>query len=450
MGRGDQCHSCGVLVFALIDCNNFYASCERLFRPDLRNKPIVVLSNNDGCVIARSNEAKALGIAMGEPFFKIKGLVQQHQVHAFSSNYTLYGDLSQRVMAVIEAAWPEVEIYSIDEAFLDLKAMPAAQRELFCIELQKTLLKHTGIPTSIGIGPTKTLAKIANHLCKKELKIPVFQVNAQSSWLDKVAVGEVWGVGRQWQKKLMHQGIYTAMDLALMNPHDIRKRFNVMLMRTVLELQGVPCSGLEEAVPKQNIMSSKSFGEMQIGFSSLAQAISSHCARACEKARQQNLVAYKLSVFVRGNPFRDDLPYYANGMECQLVEPSDDTREITRVAKLCLQKIFKPGIHYKKVGVMLVDLRDKNTLQMDLFHSVSSEERVKTSGLMSVVDKINHRYGSQSIKLAAEGYSKPWAMRQERRSPCYTTRWSDLPLVGISESVQKTESSPRLRGNDSL
>lgn len=418
-------------MFSLVDCNNFYASCERLFRPDLRDKPIIILSNNDGNVISRSNEAKALGIAMGAPYFKIKALCKQHRVHVFSSNYTLYGDLSQRVMSVIEAAWPEVEIYSIDEAFLDLSTMPTAMRVAFCTELQKKILKYTGIPTSIGIGNTKTLAKIANYICKKELKIPVFDVSEQRSWLTRIDVGDVWGVGSQWQKKLKRKGIYTAMDLAKLNPHVVKKQFNVVLMRTVMELQGTPCGGLDEAQPKQSIMSSKSFGAMQTHFASLAQAVSSHCARACEKARRQQLVAQRVSVFIRGNPFRDDLPYYANSMECRLVNPTDDTRVITQVAKLCLKKLFKPGIHYKKVGVMLGDLCDKSTLQLDLFHQHSDDVLHKKEKLMSVFDSINTRYGSQTIRLAAEGYSKPWAMRSQMRSPCYTTRWNELPVALI-------------------
>lgn len=416
-------------MFALIDCNNFYASCERLFRPDLRDKPIVVLSNNDGCVIARSNEAKALGIKMGEPFFQIKALCKQHKVHVFSSNYTLYGDLSQRVMSTIEEAWNEVEIYSIDEAFLDLSTMPSSLHVSFCEDLQKMILKVTGIPTSIGVGPTKTLAKIANHLCKKELKIPVFNVAGNSHWLGRVGVGDVWGVGRQWQKKLMDKGIYTALDLSQLNPHVIKKQYNVVLMRTVMELQGIPCGGLEETEPNKSIISSKSFGEMQTQFSALTQAISSHCARACEKARKQNLLASRIYVNIRSNPFRQDLEQYSKSIAFRLVNPTADTRIITKVAKLCLKKLYKPGIQYKKVGVMLEDLIDKTTLQLDLFHQPATEELNKRIQLMSVFDTINNRFGSHTIRLASEGYSKPWAMRSQMKSPCYTTRWSELPLV---------------------
>jgi DNA polymerase V len=332
-------------------------------------------------------------------------------------------------MSVIEAAWPDVEVYSIDEAFLDLSAMPIHLRDAFCADLQKKILKFTGVPTSIGIGQTKTLAKIANYICKKILKIPVFNVSEQRHWLSKISVGDVWGVGRRWQKKLMEKGINTAQDLAAMNAPMIRKQYNVLLMRTVMELQGIKCLSLDEAQPKQSIMSSKSFGEMQTQFSSLAQAISSHCARACEKARSQNLVAQRLYVFVRSNPFRQDLMQYANSIEFRLVNPTDDTRVITKIAKLCLKKLFKQGVYYKKVGIMLGDLINKSQRQLDLFHQPDDEALAKKDQLMTVFDTINRRYGSHTVKLAAEGFSKPWAMRSEKRSPCYTTRWSELPIV---------------------
>lgn len=416
-------------MFALIDCNNFYASCERLFRPDLREKPIVVLSNNDGCVIARSNEAKDLGIKMGVPYFQIKALSKQHHIQVFSSNYTLYGDLSHRVMSIIESCWADVEIYSIDEAFLDLSSMPAHLHDLFCSDLQRQILKSTGIPTSIGIGATKTLAKAANHLCKKTLKIPVFNITNQRHWLNQIAAGDVWGVGRQWQKKLMDRGVHTAQDLADLDPHMMRQQYNVVMMRTVMELQGVSCIALEALQAKKSIISSKSFGEMQTEFSALAQALSRHCARACEKARSQSLVAQRVYVFVRSNPFRADLVQYMNSMECRLVSPSDDTRVITKVATRCLNQLFEPGIHYKKVGVMIAELINKSHLQMDFFHQHSDEEIEKKDRLMSVFDTVNARYGSNTIKLAAEGFNHHWSMRSEMRSPCYTTQWSDLAFA---------------------
>lgn len=420
-------------MFSLIDCNNFYASCERLFRPDLRVLPIVVLSNNDGCVIARSNEAKTLDIAMGEPFFKIKGLCAQHNVSIFSSNYTLYGDISQRVMMTIEHEWPHLEVYSIDEAFLDLSTLPALRQESFCQALQKKVLKDTGIPTSIGIGSTKTLAKLANHLCRKVLKIPVFKLDeTRLAMLRHVAVGDVWGVGRQWAKKLMNQGINTAYDLSLMNAHAVKKNFNVVLMRTVMELQGIPCAALEEDALKQSIMSSKSFGQMQSEFSSLAQAISSHCARAVEKMRKQGLVAERLMVFIHTNRHRDDLAQYAQSIEVGFINPTDDVCLITQMAKRGLRRIFKPGYHYKKVGVCLEGLHSKTYCQLDMFHQPDDGELLRREAFMSVLDAINVKFGSSTIRLAAEGYSKPWAMRAQLKSPAYTTRWSDLPHVSLS------------------
>jgi DNA polymerase V len=419
-------------MFALVDCNNFYASCERLFRPDLKDVPIVVLSNNDGCCIARSNEAKALGIAMGEPYFKIKALCKQYKVHAFSSNYTLYGNMSHRVMCTIEQFWPDTEVYSIDEAFLDLSSLPKAQHDLFCHELRQTILQDTGIPTSIGIGATKTLAKIANHLCKKIFKVPVYNITcARNELLQRISVGDVWGVGRQWARKLMARGIHTAHDLATTNPHLLKKQFNVVLMRTAMELQGISCDGVEELEPNQNILSSKSFGQMQTNFDFIAQSVSSHCARAVEKMRRQELVAQRMSVFIQTNRFREDLAQYVPSRECRLINATDDLRIITAIAKKCLQCIFKEGYYYKKAGVSLHDLIPKKNRQLDLFHQPSDEHLEHTGQLMGVFDQINEKYGRSTIRLAAEGYSKPWAMRAELKSPAYTTRWSDVPKVRV-------------------
>jgi DNA polymerase V len=416
-------------MFALIDCNNFYASCERLFRPDLRHTPIVVLSNNDGCVIARSDESKALGIQMGVPFFKIKSLVKTHHVEVFSSNYTLYGDLSQRVMRVIEESWTEVEIYSIDEAFLDLSTLPQHTHDAFCLQLQAKILRHTGIPTSIGIGSSKTLAKAANCVAKKILRRPVFNISEARHYLAQIDIGDVWGIGRQWASKLRHQGIETAFDLAQVNPHQFKKQYNVMMMRTVMELQGIPCSGLENTQTRQSIMSSKSFGQMQTQFDELSQAISSHAARVCEKARAQNLVAARVCVFVRSNPYRYDLKQYGNSVEYRLINPTSDTRIIMQVAKRCLKKIFKAGIDYKKAGVMLCELMPNHLRQQDMFNPLTDEKLQHSQHLMEVFDKINAHFGQKTIRMASEGYSNAWKMRSERRSPCYTTRWSELPIV---------------------
>lgn len=419
-------------MFALIDCNNFYASCERLFRPDLLSVPIVVLSNNDGCCIARSNEAKALGIAMGEPYFKIKALCAEHGIKAFSSNYTLYGNISHRVMCTIEENWPHVEVYSIDEAFIDLSSLPSHLHFSFCKSLQEKILKEVGIPTSIGIGATKTLAKLANHCCKKVFKIPVFNITSErDTLLQQIAVGDVWGIGRQWDRKLKARGIHTAHDLMQTNAHLLKNHFNVVMMRTAMELRGIACGGLEELESKQSIMSSKSFGEMQTEFVSVAQAVSSHCARAVEKMRGQDLVAQRLSVFVHTNRFRDDLAQHFQAIEVRFINATDDVRLITKMAKRCLRRIFKPGFHYKKAGVCLEALIPKIIKQRDLFHQPSDNQLVHTEQLMSVVDRINQKYGRSTIRLAAEGHSKPWDMRAELKSPAYTTRWSDVPQVRL-------------------
>lgn len=414
---------------ALIDCNNFYASCERLFRPDLRNRPIIVLSNNDGCIIARSNEAKALGIKMGEPFFLVKDLCKRNQVEVFSSNFALYGDISERVMATIKSAWPFVEVYSIDEAFLDLNILSVTEQTHFCFALQKRIFKEVGIPTSIGIGRSKTLAKLANHICKKELKIPVFNIDTKRDWLKKIIVGDVWGIGRKWQQQLVSQGIYTAYDLAKQNPHNIRRQFSVVMMRIVMELQGVSCLELEEIKPKKGILSSKSFGSMQNQFSSVAEAVSSHVARAHEKLRQQKMLTKNIRVFVKTNKHRQDLAQHYQAMEVKLHTATDDLRLLTHHAKEGLKQIFKEGFFYKKVGVYFSDLSEKNIQQFDMFYNPTETSMANSEKLMKVMDEINQKYGRSTLKLAAEGYSKPWAMRSELKSPCYTTAWKDLPIV---------------------
>lgn len=416
-------------MYALIDCNNFYASCERVFRPDLRNQPIVVLSNNDGCVIARSNESKALGIKMGEPYFNIASQCVKHNIHVFSSNYVLYADLSNRVMRLIEESWTNMEQYSIDEAFLDLHTLPIHQQESFCLQLQQKILKCTGIPTSIGIGTTKTLAKIANHLCKKTLKIPVFTVTPQSEWLHKIAVSDIWGIGRQWSKKLMARQILTAHDLICVNPQDIKQQFNVSLMRTLMELKGVSCYEFDEQKPPKSIVSSRSFGEMQMTQKIVSQALSRHVALAYEKLRTHGLLVKTLSIFITTNPFRSDLPQYSNSIQCHLIHPTDDVRVITHIAKTGLKKIFKPNFSYKKVGVCFDALVSPSMQQLDLFHQPTEASILKKDQLLSVLDGINQKFGRQTLKLAAEGCSQPWAMRQNTLSPCYTTQWSELPHV---------------------
>lgn len=414
-------------MYALVDCNNFYASCERLFRPDLYAKPIVVLSNNDGCVIARSNEAKVLGIQMGEPYFKIKDVCRQKQIHVFSSNYTLYGDLSHRVMSVIAEAWPDVEIYSIDEAFLDVSTHPSP--ETFCEALQKNILKQTGIPTSVGIGKTKTLAKLANFVAKKKLKTPVFDITHHEEWMSNIDVGDVWGVGRQWSKRLQRLDIRTAADLKNANTQWLKNTFNVVLQRTHYELCGQACLALEDVKPKKSIQSSRSFDVMQTEYQPLVQALSRHCAHAFESLRQQRLMTQHVSVFIQSNRFRPDLPQYSPSIGVTLVSPTDDLRRITKTALSCLKKIYQTGFHYKKMGLLLTDLSDNSSRQLDLFQDDTDGQYEKKERLMQVLGDINHRFGRQSLRLASQGWVNTPSMRADMKSPCYTTRWEEIPRV---------------------
>lgn len=412
-------------MYALIDCNNFYASCERLFRPDLKHKPIIVLSSNDGCVIARSDEAKTW-IQMGEPYFKIRALCHQYHIQVFSSNFALYRDLSQRVMAIIESAWPEVEIYSVDEAFLDLSTLPSHLQDQLCHDLQRKILKCTGIPTSIGLGPTKTLAKAANYVSKKILKRPVFNITQQQHWLKHIPIGDIWGIGRQSKVKLQAFGIQTAFDLATTAPQQLKHQFYLPLRSTALELQGIRCWSLATPEARLSIISSRSFGEIQTTLDALTQALSHHCANAYIKLRQQHSLVQSLYVFVRTSFFRQDLAPYANSAAYQFMVPSDDIRTLTKAAIHCLQKIYKPNLQYKKVGVCFDQLCDKTHQQLSLLEPHTRESNAKKEQLLQVFDLINYKFGSQTIKLASEGYQQPWAAQTQLRSPRHTTEWGEL------------------------
>ena len=416
-------------MFALIDCNNFFVSCERVFRPDLMSKPVVVLSNNDGCVIARSNESKALGIQMGVPFFKINEVCQAHRIQVFSSNYALYGDLSERVMSTIQENWDDIHIYSIDEAFLDLSTMPVPLIESFCWNLQKKILKNTGIPTSIGIGTTKTLAKAANAIAKKILKSPVFSALDNLCWLNQLEIGDVWGIGRQWQKKLTNQGIHTAYDLINIDTHRIKNLGNVMLAKTILELQGISCIEWALNERSHSIVSSRSFGTLQTDYYALREAVSYHCAIAWGKLRRQGLKTKQLCVYIQSNHFRQELEQYHNAITIELIHSTDDITLITRYARQCLKKIYKEGIQYKKCGVLFSDLYDKSHQQYDLFHQPLEEGLMRSEKTMKVMEAINHKYGHRVMHLAAEGMRKTWSMKRAFKTPCYTTKWSDLPII---------------------
>ncbi len=416
-------------VFALVDCNNFYVSCERLFKPELRNRPVVVLSNNDGCIVARSNEVKALGIPMGAPYFKHEALLKKHGVRVFSSNYSLYGDLSHRVMSVLRAAEPEVEIYSIDEAFISLPAGCGNDLTGQMRALKAKVEKHVGIPVSIGIGPTKTLAKVANGIAKKDGRyrgvLEIADPEQADTLLSSLEVGEIWGIGRRSVKKLNRQGIYTALELKNADEARIRTELTVTGLRTVMELRGVPCITLEEASPaKKSIVSSRSFGKPVHSLGDLKEAIATHVAIAAEKLRWQRSAANSVHVFILTNRFKEDAPQYSGNIMVPLPQPSSHTSVMIRYALKGLESIYRPGYAYNKGGVMLTDLVANDHLQQNLFCSEKED-----SALMTALDQVNARWGRNTLQSAAAGLHKTWGMKRALKSPAYTTSWHEIPLV---------------------
>lgn len=420
-------------VFALIDCNNFYGSCERLFRPELEGKPIVVLSNNDGCVIARSNEAKALGLKTGDPHFKIKDLLTKHKVHVFSSNYTLYGDLSHRVMTTLQQMEPEVEVYSIDEAFISLPYTPGKSHTDYARYLKAKVKQCTGIPVAIGIGPTKTLAKVANRLAKKNAQYGgVFDITKHGQLDELLAnydVEDVWGIGRQSAHKLRMRGIVTARDLRDADDVWIRKRLTVTGLRTAMELRGISCMPLEVVQPdKKSIISSKSFGKPVTTLADMKEAVATYLSTAAEKLREQGSAAGAVQVFISTNPFNSSQPQHVQSMTQSLPHPSTQTPTLLKAALHCLGGIFKPGYQYKKAGVMLTEFVPAGHQQINLFGPVSTER----PELMQAVDRINQKWGRQTVQVATAGLTKPWKMVQSHKSPAYTTSWSELPVVNAS------------------
>lgn len=432
------CETCAVSrdypmpVFALVDCNNFYASCEKLFRPDLKDTPVVVLSNNDVCVVARSREAKLLGIKMGVPVFQIKSEMQRHGILAFSSNYALYADLSSRVMRTLEEMAPRVEVYSIDEAFLDLTGIESALSLVeFGQQVRERIGHWIGITVCVGIAPTKTLAKLANHAAKKypATQGVVDQTNPdrQRRLLALVSVDDVWGVGRRLSKRLNALGITTALDLANASPRAIRDQFSVVLERTVRELNGESCIELEEIPPtKKQIVCSRSFGAKVTQFELLREAVCEYATRATEKLRKEQQQAKVLTVFIRTSPFKDNEPQYSNSASGELLIPSCDTRDFIELANHLLKRIWKDGFRYAKAGFMLSDFYDPGMFQPGLFDDVST--RSNSQQLMSVLDTINQS-GAGKVFFAGQGTKKDWSMKREHLSPAYTTRWDQLPRV---------------------
>ncbi|OBU85505.1 Y-family DNA polymerase [Chromobacterium subtsugae] len=414
-------------LFALVDGNSMYASCERVFRPDLIGKPIVVLSNNDGCVVAASAEAKALGIKMFGPFFEIADQCRQHDVAVFSSNYALYGDMSRRMMRVLSEFAAEQEVYSIDECFLDMTGMPDLDSHGH--RMREAVLRRVGIPTCVGMGPSKTLAKLANRIAKKQPKwAGVFEWDfvtpaEADQMMAQIEVGDVWGIGRRLTEQLQAMGIHSALHLKQADPRRIKRAFSVVVERTVQELNGVSCLALEDVTPsKQQIIASRSFSKKVRDLNTLIASISHHAARAAEKLRAQGSAARLVGVGIRTSPF-SDVAQYRPYIVVPLVQASDDTLEITRAALAGLRAIYKKGYLYHKAGIVLMEISPRGVVQSDLFAAPPDPRREL---LMRTMDAITRQFGRGTVRLASENMTQRWQMRQDVRSPRYTTRLDEL------------------------
>jgi DNA polymerase V len=423
-------------MFALVDVNNFYVSCERVFQPRLENVPMVVLSNNDGCAVARSAEVKALGVKMGTPWFKMKALAREHGILALSSNYTLYGDMSNRATAVLRDFSPDIEVYSVDESFLRVEWVAHLYGGVTAMgqQIRQRVKQWTGLPVCVGCGPTKTLAKIANHLAKKNPEFDgVCDLHAiprpeRLQWMSQLEVGEVWGVGKRIAKRLNAMGVETVLDLRNSSIKEIRAQFGVVMERTCNELRGISCLELEDVAPaKQQIMSSRSFGSPVTTLAELREAVASYVTRAAEKLRAQGSVAAAVQVYIQTNRFKESDLQYSEGLLVPLPDPTDDTRLLASAATLGLDLIFKPGYQYKKAGIMLTLISDKAKRQQTLFDDPL--QRAQSAKLMAAMDAINAEFGRDTVRAGATGTEKRWVMRSENRSPKFTTRWDELPIA---------------------
>jgi len=419
---------------ALIDVNNFYVSCERVFNPKLKHKPVVVLSNNDGCAVARSNEVKALGIGMGAPWFKFKDLARQHGIVAMSSNYALYADMSNRVMSILRDFSPQQEVYSIDESFLDLTSFNSKDLIQYGQQMRHRILQWTGLPVCVGIGSTKTLSKLANHCAKKRKEFnSVCNFNTMplhdlDNLLNQIEVGEIWGVGRKLAPKLQALGFNTVLDLKRASPERLRKQFSVVMEKTIRELNGTVCIEMEDIAPaKQQILSSRSFGYPVTDYESLAQSVTLYMSSAAGRCRKQMSFAGAVQVFITTSPFKPDVPFYSNAMTIALPSPTQDTRMLVNAALWGLKQIYRPNYQYVKAGVMLSELVPMEGVQTDLFSRVTTSP--KSNALMSAMDSINKKMGKEAIKLASEGFARPWKMKQGNKSPSFTSKWDEILRV---------------------
>lgn len=424
--------------YALVDGNNFYVSCERVFGPHLEHRPVVVLSNNDGCAVARSEEAKALGIRMGQPYFEIRTLLAHHQGIALSSNYSLYADMSRRMMAVIAGFAPEHEIYSIDECFLRFTGFEHWDLTVLGRRLREQVRQWTGLPVGVGIGATKTLAKIANRLAKKHpdfqaggvCNLDDFPPEQQARYLSGVEVETVWGVGSRWGAKLRALGMCSARDLQRADSALIRRRFSVALERTVRELNGLCCIPLEAVPPpKQQIVSSRSFGQLVSDREALREAVSTYVARAAMKLRAEQKAAGSLQVFLSTHRFIPNEPQYHPALLFRFATPSDDTARLIDAARRGVNRIYRPGYRYQKAGVMLLDLAPTGRRQADLFTVAATPDTERRGRLLALLDQLNERLGQGTLRFAAEGLQQSWRMRRDRLTPAYTTAWTDVPVA---------------------
>ena len=418
-------------VFALADCNSFYASCERVFNPKLENKPVVVLSNNDGCIVARTNEAKALGIKMGEPLFKAKKTIERYKVKVFSSNYTLYGSMSNRVMKILELSFPNIEIYSIDEAFMDISSLKKIYNySNYASKVREIILKWTGIPVSIGIGETKTLAKIANHIVKNNPRIKgvfdITKIKNKEKILKTIKVEKIWGIGKRLSKFLIKNNINNAYELAKQDNRWVRKNMNLLGLKTKMELNGISCYELEDGYKlRKSCCVSRSFGKKVSSLKDMQEAVSTYIARAAEKIRSESLVANNINLYIRTNPFNNNpREYYSNSISVSLNYPTNNSIQIVKTAVEGIKNIYRKGYKYKKAGIILHELSDEFSTKGLLDYN-----REISDALMRSMDNINNRYGSSTLQLASEGIKKNWRLQREKISPCYTTNFKDLMIV---------------------
>ncbi len=414
---------------ALIDCNSFYVSCERLFNPKIKNVPVVVLSNNDGCVISRSTEAKKLGIRMGEPYFKVKDLVKKNNVQIFSSNYALYGDLSRRVMKVLKGFTDKIEIYSIDEAFLDLSHIKDEQVEEYGKQIRERVLKWTGIPTSVGISNTKTLSKVANHIAKKNKAGVIFLKENIDNILKDFDIADVWGVGRQLSKLYIKNGIDNAYKLKNISNTWVKKSTNVLGAKTVMELRGISCIDLEtEETRRKSCCVSRSFGKKVESLDKLKESITTHCLNAAEKIRTDKQTTRAVTIFIRTSPFDKNRKYYSNSITIELPVATNNSIELVKTAISGLGKIYKYGYFYQKAGVILSKLRDASEKELNLLAPILEK---KSQPLMRAIDFTNAKYGRNAISIAQAGISNDWKMRREHSSRIDTASFDFLPKINI-------------------